>query len=43
MENGNLMQQSHHCGIETELLRELEGLEFAQQSHHCGIETKSSR
>ena len=34
------MQQSHHCGIETEVAAGCSQL-FAdkQQSHHCGIET----
>ena len=36
---GTVRQQSHHCGIETELLGRNLGSEHEQQSHHCGIET----
>jgi len=33
------VQQSHHCGIETEATLLTSFLHLSQQSHHCGIET----
>ena len=35
-----ILQQSHHCGIETFAMKvSFPDLKFTQQSHHCGIET----
>jgi len=33
------LQQSHHCGIETNQDRAADLANHGQQSHHCGIET----
>ena len=33
------MQQSHHCGIETQPTTPSKFIPTKQQSHHCGIET----
>ena len=35
-----ILQQSHHCGIETARSSSSFRMRSRQQSHHCGIETK---
>jgi len=38
-----VLQQSHHCGIETHHSESEHICSLGQQSHHCGIETHRSR
>jgi len=38
-----IVQQSHHCGIETLGNSEHDCAVSRQQSHHCGIETQNAR